>query len=310
MTSIELFLNQTQEVGPLDIWPMRWTGLSPLQYQVPPNIGQLLLREYDEGEGPEIGRIEVFNPTEIPILIPSGWVVGGDLLQVRVFETSEFIAPMKSIIANVSCVEQGRWGEGQTALDGGRAPFTVHAAGRNFNNHSGLWSIDPETRQQSVWKRVSVLENQSGSRPTSSLQQIMSEDSGSLDIPNTLQKVLNDSLNLWNGQNGVLIAFDGKPLLLEAFSNEEALRKTIHSTIRSLSFDIDHLNFIPTTQSEVKAFIEKASLGRLIAKNRNLSNLHFLSGGQDVDTNALTDEKRHLLHVTAINRRHRILQEV
>lgn len=310
MTSIELFLNQTQEVGPLHVWPMRWTGLSSLQYQVPPNIDQLLFREYDEGDGPEIGRIEVFNPAAISALIPSGWVIGGDLLQVRVFDASEFIAPMQSVLANVSCVERGRWGERRSAIDGGRAPLTVHASGRRYNGQAGLWSIDRGTRQQSVWKRVAMLENRSGSRPTSSLQAVMSEDSESLDIPRTLQKISINSLNSWNGQNAFLIAFDGKPLLLEAFSKEEAFRKTIQSTIRSLSFDIDHLHFIPTTKSEVKEFVESASLGKLITQQRNLASRHFLGGGQDVDTNALTDVNGHLLHVTALNRKHRILQEV
>lgn len=310
MTSIELFLNQTQQVGPLHIWPMRWTGLSSLKYQVPPNITQLLFREYDEGDGPEVGRIEVFNPTALPVLIPSGWVIGGDLLQVRVFDASELIAPMESVLAKVSCVERGRWGQGRSDIDGGRAPLTVHASGRSFNTHTGLWSIDEETRQQSVWKRVATLESRSGSRPTSSLQTVMSEDSESLDIPRTLQKISNNSLNSWNGENAFLIAYEGQPLLLEAFSNEEAFRKTIQSSIRSISFDIDHLDFIPTTKSEVKGFIESASLGKLIAQQRNIANMHFLGGGQGVDTNALTDANGHLLHVTAINRRHRILQEV
>lgn len=310
MTSIELFLNETQKVGPLHVWPMRWTGLSSLQYQVPPNIDQLIFREYDEGNGPEIGRIEVFNPADIPVLIPSGWVVGGDLLQVRVFDASEFIAPLQSVVANVSCVERGRWGEGQSSIDGGRAPISVHASGRRFNAHTGLWSIDGEIRQQYVWKRIETLENRSGSRPTSSLQSVMNEDSESLYIPKTLQKLSNDSLNSRYDQNAFLIAYEGKPLLLEAFSNEEALRKTIQATIRSISFDIDHFHFIATTKSEVREFIENASLGRLIAQRRNFANMHFLGGGKDVDTNALTDANGHLLHVTALNRRHRILQEV
>ncbi len=310
MTSIEFFLNQTQQVGPLHIWPMRWTGLSSLKYQVPPNIDQLFFREFDEGDGPELGRVEIFNPTAIPVLIPGGWVVGGDLLQVRVFDSSELIAPMESVLANVSCVERGRWGQGRSETDGGRAPITVHASGRSFKTHSGLWSVDEKTRQQSVWKRVATLENRSGSRPTNSLQQIMREDSTSLNIPHSLQSNSRDALKILNGQNGILIAFDGTPLLLEAYSNEEAFRMTIQSTIRAISFDIDHLRFIPTTKSEVKDFIEKASLGGLKVQRGNLFNTQLLGGGESVDTIALTDANGHLLHVTALNQRHRILQEV
>ena len=310
MTSIELFLNQTQQVGPLHIWPMRWTGLSSLKYQVPPNIDQLFFREFDEGNGPEIGRIEVFNPTAIPVLIPSGWVVGGDLLQVRAFDASELIAPMESVVAGVSCVEYGRWHEGKTEVDGGRSPISVQTAGRVFNRNSGLWSIDEETRQQSVWKRVATLESRSGLRPTNSLQQIMREDSTSLNIPHSLQSNSRDSLKILNGQNGILISFEGEPVLLETFSNPKALRATINSTIRSLSFDIDHLDFTATTKEKVQEFVEAASLGRLTAAQRGLSNMHFLGGGKYVDTSALSDADGRLLHITALNREHRILQEV
>lgn len=310
MTSIELFVNQTQQVGPLHIWPMRWTGLSSLKYQVPPKIDQLFFREFDEEDGPEVGRVEVFNPRAVPVLIPGGWVVGGDLLQVRVFNSSELIAPMESVLANVSCAERGRWGQGRSETDGGRAPITVHASGRSFNTHTGLWSIDEKIRQQSVWKRVTTLENQSGSRPTNSLQQIMREDSTSLNIPYSLQSKSRDSLKILNGQNGILIAFEGEPLLLEAFSNLRALRATIHSTIRSLSFDIDHLDFTATTKEKVQKFVEAASLDKLTATNRGLTNMQFLGGDQNVDTNALSDADRRLLHITALNREHRILQEV
>lgn len=310
MTSIELFLNQTQQVGPLHIWPMRWTGLSSLNYQVPPNIDQLFFREFDEGDGPEIGRIEVFNPTAIPVLIPSGWVIGGDLLQVRAFDVSELVEPMQSVVAGVSCVEFGRWGEGKTEVDGGRSPLSVQTAGRVFNRNSGLWSIDEETRQQSVWKRVATLESRSGLRPTNSLQQIMREDSTSLNIPNSLQSNSRGALKILDGQNGILISFEGEPVLLETFSNPKALRATIHSTIRSLSFDIDHLEFTATTKGKVQEFVEAASLGRLTAAQRGLSNMHFLGGGKYVDTSALSDAGGRLLHITALNREHRILQEV
>ena len=310
MTSIELYLNETQQVGPLHIWPMRWTGLSSLKYQTPPKIDQLFFREYDEVDGPEIGRIEVFNPTSVPVLIPGGWVVGGDLLQVRTFDSSELVAPMQSVIANVTCVERGRWGEGKTEVDGGRAPLSVHASGRVFNRNSGLWSINLESRQQSVWKRVTRLEERSGSRPTSSLQQIMREDSTSLFVSSTLQTSSDKNLRILNGQNGILIAFEGEPILFETFSSVKGLRNTIQSTIRSVSFDIDHLDFEATTKEKVKDFIELAALGKLTATQRALANMHFLGGCQSIDTNAISDANGQLLHITALNREHRILQEV
>jgi hypothetical protein len=289
---------------------MRWTGLSPLKYLVPPKIDQLFFREFDEGDGPEIGRIEVFNPTDVPVLIPAGWVIGGDLLQVRVFNASEFVAPLESIIAKVSCVERGRWGQGKNKVDGGRAPLSVHASGRVFNENSGLWDMDYSTRQERVWRRVETLENRSGQRPTSSLQQIMREDSTTVHITSTLQNHSVNELRMVTGQNGIIIAFEGKPLLLEAFSSTKALKATIQSTIRSLSFDIDHLNFKATSKEKVKDFIEEASIGRLSPMQHGIPHSPFLGGGETVDTNATKDVNGRLLYVTALNMKHRILQEV
>lgn len=309
MTSIKLFLNQTQQVGPLHVWPMRWTGLSPLKYQVPPKIDQLFFREYDEGGGPEIGRIEVFNPTNVPVLIPAGWVIGGDLLQVRVFNGSEFVAPMESVVAKVSCVERGRWGQGKNEVDGGRAPLSVHASGRAFNEEGAFWGVDYSTRQQNVWRRVKTIENRSGQRPTSSLQQIMREDSTTIQITSVLQNHSVNELRMVTGQNGIMIAFEGEPLILEAFSSTKALRATIQSTMRSLSFDTDHLKFQPTSKEKVKDFIEEASIGKLSPMQHGIPHSPYLSGGANVDTNAIKDVDGRLLYVTALNMKHRILQE-
>ena len=67
----------------------------------------------------------------------------------------------------------------------------------------------------------------------------------------------------------------------------KALRTTIQSTVRSVSFDIDHLDFEATTKEKVKEFIETATLGKLTATQRGLANKQFLGGGESVDTNAL-----------------------
>lgn len=138
----------------------------------------------------------------------------------------------------------------------------------------------------------------------------MREDSTTIHITSALQNHSVNELRLVNGQNGILIAFEGKPLILEAFSSTKALRATIQSTIRSLSFDIDHLFFEPTSKEKVKNFIEEASIGRLSPIQYGLSDSPFLGGGENVDTNAIKDVDGRLLHLTAINMKHRILQEV
>lgn len=310
MTSLELYINQAQRIGPLEIWPMKLTGLSRVKYQVAPNVDHLFFREFDEGDGPEIGRIEVFNPTSTPSLIPSGWVIGGDLLQVRTFDSSEFVEPLASVVANVSCVEKGRWGEGITEVDGGRAPLSVQAAGRLFNRNSRLWSVDYSLRQQTVWQRVSTIENRNGKRPTNSLKQIMEEDSLTSIISQTVVSETSSSLKLLRGQNAFVATYEGVPLFLECFSSASALRKSASATLQAISLDLDQLEFKESNKELVREFIESSSIDKLTATQRGLTSMHFLSGNENVDTNAITDKHGQLLHITALNRAHRILQEV
>ena len=61
---------------------------------------------------------------------------------------------------------------------------------------------------------------------------------------------------------------------------------------------------------KVKAFIETALLGKSTANQGGLSHVRFFGGSQEIDTNAISDAEGMVLHVTAINRKHRILQEV
>jgi hypothetical protein len=199
MTSLEISTQASQQIGPLDVWPLRWTGLSKVNYEVPPAISRLKFSEHDDGDGPRVEWIEVSNPTEDPFIIPSGWIVGAELNQVRTFNHSEHIMPRETILASVSCVEKGRWGVGKNVVDGGRAPFTVNAAGWNFDWNQGMWKLDRESRQSRVWDQVHKQEERSGTRPTNSLEQVMREDSSQEYVPRVIQTVSGHVLKPING---------------------------------------------------------------------------------------------------------------
>jgi len=152
MTSIKLFIKETQQIGPIHVWPLKVTAVSSHLYSVPPFGDKLIFSEYDDGDGGRVNVIEVHNPTDEDFMIPSGWIVGANLLQVRTFNHSELVKAGESILADVSCVEKGRWGDGQNETDGGRAPFSVIGAGWDYdaaanssrrccNTHDGNKSI-------------------------------------------------------------------------------------------------------------------------------------------------------------------------
>jgi len=310
MTSLEISTQASQQIGPLDVWPLRWTGLSKVNYEVPPAISRLKFSEHDDGDGPRVEWIEVSNPTEEPFIIPSGWIVGAELNQVRTFNYSEHIMPRETILASVSCVEKGRWGVGKNVVDGGRAPFSVNASGWNFDWNQGLWKLDVESRQSRVWDQVHRQEERSGSRPTHSLEQVMREDSVLEYVPRVIQTVSGHVLKPIKGQNGVLVAYEGQPLIMELFSNTESLRKTLSQLIRAISFDVEHLEYLPTDRETVEQFINEASLNKLQQISDNDWALLLSGGTSGVETRASMDLEERFLQITVMNRRHRVLAGV
>jgi hypothetical protein len=310
MTSLEISTQTSQQIGPLDVWPLRWTGLSKVNYEVPPTISRLKFTEHDDGDGPRVEWIEVSNPTEEPFIIPSGWIVGAELNQVRTFNHSEHIMPKETILASVSCVEKGRWGVEKNVVDGGRAPFTVNAAGWNFDWNQGLWKLDRESRQSRVWDQVHRQEERSGTRPTHSLEQVMREDSSKEYVPRVIQTVSGHVLKPIKGQNGVLVAYEGQPLIMELFSNTESLRKTISQLMRAISFDVEHLEYLPTDRETVERFINEASLNKLQQISDNDWAIILSGGTSGVETRASMDLEERFLQITVMNRRHRVLMGV
>jgi hypothetical protein len=310
MTSIKLFIKETQQIGPLHIWPLKVTGVSSHPYSVPPFGDKLIFSEYDDGDGGRVNVIEVHNPTDEDFMIPSGWIVGANLLQVRTFNHSELVKAGESILADVSCVEKGRWGDGQNQTDGGRAPFSVIGAGWDYDAERRLWVIDRNSRQSRVWSQVSRQESRSGVRDTSSLQQIMMEDSEHAAVQSRVQQISRDTLKTYDEQNGFLVAVDGEPLLMEVFSDSRNIENTIQETIRGISFDIAHLDFEPALDSDVRRFVEEANLGGLSPTQIDDWVSQFAGGNHGVDTRATKDQDGLLIHSISLNRRHRILMEV
>jgi hypothetical protein len=310
MTSIKLFIKETQQIGPIHVWPLKVTGVSSHLYSVPPFGDKLIFSEYDDGDGGRVNVIEVHNPTDEDFMIPSGWIVGANLLQVRTFNHSELVKAGESILADVSCVEKGRWGDGQNETDGGRAPFSVIGAGWDYDAERRLWVIDRNSRQSRVWSQVSRQESRSGVRETSSLQQIMMEDSEHAAVQSQVQQISRDTLKTYDEQNGFLVAVDGEPLLMEVFSDSRNIENTIQETIRAISFDIAHLDFEPALDSDVRRFVEEANLGGLSPTQIDDWASQFAGGNHGVDTRATKDQDGLLIHSISLNRRHRILLEV
>lgn len=310
MTSIKLFLNETQQIGPIQVWPLKVTGVSESPFQVPPFLDQLVFNEHDDGDGPRVNTIEVRNPTSQDFIIPIGWIVGANLLQVRTFNNTEHIAAGETIIAEVSCVEKGRWAAGQNEIDGGRAPLSVLGAGWDFDVETRVWKLDRSSRQSRVWAQVSKQEMRGGARETNSLQQIMAEDSVSAEIPRLIQRFAESEIRTHDEQNGFLICADGAPLLMEFFANSLGLENTVLETIRAISFDLAHLDYRPASKTDIRKFVDQSRLGELTRLGGDQRAARFAGGINDVHSQVIKDERGNYMHAFVLNRRHKILQGV
>lgn len=306
----DIKIGTPQQLGPLEVWPLMWNGLSNAQYKTPPFTNELEFSEYDDGDGPRVHHIEVKNLTDEDFLIPMGWIVGAELLQVRSFNNAELIPAGQSILADVSCVEKGRWSAGKNRVDAGRAPLSVIAAGWDFDHQNRTWKLDRESRQLRVWSQVSRQESRSGMRATSSLEQIMREDS-TLDFKVAqIQSEVLSQLRTHDGQNGILIGYEGEPLLMEFYSNERASKEILRETLSSIAFDMDQQGFRGVAESHVRGFIQESGLGELQMLSDEDWAFLMAGGNEHIDTKATLDRTHRVMHLTAIHRSHRLLLEI
>ena len=144
---------------------------------------------------------------------------------------------------------------------------------RDRDWNQGLWKLDRESRQSRVWDQVHRQEERSGTRPTHSLEQVMREDSSKEYVPRVIQTV--------SGQ-----------------------------LMRAISFDVEHLEYLPTDRETVERFINEASLNKLQQISDNDWAIILSGGTSGVETRASMDLEERFLQITVMNRRHRVLMGV
>lgn len=310
MTTNELRIGPAKQLGPLQVWPLIWEGLIAHNYKVPPNLDDLIFGEIEDEDGPMVDCIQVENPTDDPFIIPSGWIISANLWQDRTLNSMEYIEPHSTVAISVSCVEKARWSQESRSINGGRAPFSVIAAGFEFDPNKGFWNLNRSTRQTRVWAQVTRQETRTGLRPTNSLRQVMEEDSLKSDIQYSVFRELSGNLISHPKQNGFLIALEGQPLVAEFYSNSNSLRSTLRETLIAASFDATSNSKLKISSDEVRRFF----LDFQNYKNVEIDSDHwgamFAGGSQGIDTRVSVNNREEILHLSAINRNHRVLLEV
>jgi len=138
----------------------------------------------------------------------------------------------------------------------------------------------------------------------------MREDATSDSNVSNLQSEIASELKTFDGQNGALIAFQGEPLIMEFFSNEESSKHVLKESLNSLAFDLDQFGFRPLDKSQIDGFIAMAGIGELHALSEDTWSFLMAGGNERIDTRATADSRQKIMNLTSINRSHRILMEV
>ena len=310
MTTNELRIGPAKQLGPLQVWPLIWESLIAHNYKVPPNLDDLVFGEIEDEDGPMVDCIQVENPTDDPFIIPSGWIISANLWQDRTLDSMEYIEPHATVAISVSCVEKARWSPESRSIDGGRAPFSVIAAGFEFDPNKGFWNLNRSTRQTRVWAQVTRQETRTGFRPTNSLRQVMEEDSLKSDIQYSVFRELSGDLIAHPKQNGFLIALEGQPLVAEFYSNSNSLQSTLRETLIAASFDATSKSKLKISSEEVRRFFLEFQNYKNIEIDSDHWGAMFAGGSQGIDTRVSVNNREEILHLSAINRNHRVLLEV
>jgi hypothetical protein len=301
----DLKIASPQQIGPLQVWPLMWERLVSHQRNLSVGINDLIFEEYEEEDvGPVINWIQVKNPTESPIFIPTGWVVSEGLLQDRILIAAEYVEAESTKTVMVSCVEKGRWEPSEESRRSLRAPMSVMGAGFDFDSSKGLWILDSKTRQERVWQQVERQENRTGERPTHALAQIMQEDSESCELQKDVIKVMNRDLRIHDQQNGILVALNGKPLLSEFFSNPEDISKSVKKTLVAASFDTADASTGEINRVDVERFLDEVLSTKIHELNNEEWGVNLGGGTESLDTHLTKDSGERLLRMFTLNRSH------
>lgn len=151
-------------------------------------------------------------------------------------------------------------------------------------------------------------EERHGERPTSSLTQIMSEDLRTAPFQSRTTQ-LRTTISGSKHSNGVVVALNGEPLLLEYFSENETFKHFQEALINALPFDIFNESEIELSERSIREFIESCLDSSLTIRAKRKSGVHFEKSSHALDIRAygLTDDGKELMHLLAVNLEHQTL---
>lgn len=237
----------------LTVYPLVAAGKDKFYLTMDEGLEEKTLRIEDTGRVPEVS---VSNTGKQPVLMVDGEEIVG-AKQNRILNSSLLVPPGKTIIAAVTCVEQGRWDSVAGTFKSGGTQ--LYAAARAANADAVTESLSREGRavgdQAGVWSSVR-MRNESLDVQSSAMNKAFEQHAEEI-AGYTSHFAPSDR------QVGAVFVVRGKVLGMDLFDSSETLRALYPKLIRSYAFeDLQPQPAAPAgaaqAAAEVRTFLETA----------------------------------------------------
>jgi hypothetical protein len=281
---MELHVGRGISAGALTVFPV-WNGEGGRRHYST-DVAALSVREMEGG--PSVPGLTAVNQGDKPVLVLEGHLFEGGW-QHRMATKSVILAPGRSEVVEVACVEQRRWG-GTTsqASRGRRATLVVRCAAQ----------APPEgwDAQDEVWRRVDSYPASSDLRDTGSLV-------GHLDRASDDVWRLTRALRPLPGQAGVIVAIAGQPFMMEVFDDAQTLREQFDSIIAAAGLDALGQPPVVTPSRRARRMVERLERMHLRPTEHIEDGARLHARDNDLDVTALSWRGRPV-HLRATFLRH------
>ncbi|QAV70748.1 hypothetical protein ESZ53_10055 [Salinibacterium sp. UTAS2018] len=262
-----------------------------------------------EREGsPVVGELVLHNSTTRPVVALEGDLLKGGW-QDRMLARSLLLEPFEARVAEVFCVEAGRWGARSTdasaahEASGRRSALSVRRG-----DASGGSGERGGSQQSEVWQRISRFENTLGATASSSMLDHLDRSAPLEARP-------------LDGQRGVIIGIGGRVIGAELFGNTAGLRSRWQGILAAAALDAQLAPQRRTTAHDARVFTRHlqavtledggdAGLARAVRSQQGR-----LRASGIVQTNAHTNMHTHtsaptasIIHLTAFDDAHPLLE--
>ncbi|MBH0052702.1 hypothetical protein I6E74_00785 [Salinibacterium sp. SWN139] len=260
-----------------------------------------------EREGsPVVSELVLHNSTARPAVALEGDLLKGGW-QDRMLARSLLLEPFEARVAEVFCVEAGRWGARSVETQGAHEASGRRSALSVRRGNAGGGDGDGErggSQQSAVWQRISRFENTLGATASSSMLDHLDRSAPLEARP-------------LDGQRGVIIGIGGRVMGAELFGNTAGLRSRWQGILAAAALDAQLAPQRRTTAHDARVFTRHlqgvtledggdAGLARAVRSQQGR-----LRASGIVNTNAHTNTSAptaSIIHLTAFDDAHPLLE--